>query len=514
MEIKKRSLWCIIFGRTTVIILMLLIQILILLSWVQWLQEFSIFIYGAFTALSLAAAIAIINERGDPSFKLVWIIPVLVMPVFGTLLYLYARFDIGARAVQKRVAQMIEESRPYLEQEKEVYETLKKEDTRMGNLSRYISCLGGYPTYRNTRVTYFPLGEDKFEELKRQLEAAKEFIFLEYFIIEEGLMWNTVLDILKRKVQEGVEVRVMYDGMCALALLPYQYPKELEKYGIKCKMFHPIKPALSTHQNNRDHRKILVIDGKAAFTGGVNLADEYINRKVKYGHWKDIAVMLEGEAVDGFTIMFLQMWNVYEKNTGGYETYIHKARGPQKNGEGFVIPFGDSPMDGENVGERVYMDILNTATDYVHIMTPYLILDYEMITALTFAAKSGVDVKIIMPHIPDKKIAFAIARTYYPELLEGGVKIYEYTPGFVHAKCFVSDDAKAVIGTINLDYRSLFLHFECAALLYQNPEIAAVEADFQNTLKKCQEFTLEDYQKTSLLTRLQGRIFRFFGPLM
>lgn len=514
MEKKKRSLWRIVFGRTTIIILMLLVQVMILLSWVQWLQEFSIFIYGAFTALSLGVAVAIINERGDPSFKLVWIIPVLAMPVFGTLLYLYVRFDIGARAVQKRVAQMIEQSRPYLKQKEEVYETLRKDDTRMGNLSRYINCLGGYPTYRNTKVTYFPLGENKFEELKKQLEKAKEFIFLEYFIIEEGLMWNTILDILQRKVKEGVEVRVMYDGMCALALLPYQYPQKLEKLGIKCKMFHPIKPALSTHQNNRDHRKILVIDGKAAFTGGVNLADEYINEKVKYGHWKDIAVMLEGEAVDGFTVMFLQMWNVYEKNPGGYEKYIHKNQELKPGADGFVIPFGDSPMDGENVGERVYMDILNTATEYVHIMTPYLILDYEMITALTFAAKSGVDVKIIMPHIPDKKIAFAIARTYYPELLEAGVKIFEYTPGFVHAKCFVSDDVKAVVGTINLDYRSLFLHFECAALMYKNAEIAVIEEDFQNTLKKCQQFTMEDYKKTRFLTRMQGRIFRFFGPLM
>ena len=306
-------------------------------------------------------------------------------------------------------------------------------------------------------------------------------------------MWEKILEILERKVQAGVEVRVMYDGTCAMFDLPYRYPEELKAKGMQCKMFAPIRPILSTHYNNRDHRKILVIDGKVGFTGGVNIGDEYINRVEKHGHWKDTAVMLKGDAVQGLTMMFLQMWNVTEKEPE-YGKYLQKAeKGSQA--KGFVLPYGDSPFDDEPVGETVYMDILNRAKKYVHIMTPYLIIDQSMITALTFAAKRGVDVKLILPHIPDKKFAFALAKSHYKELLKAGVRIYEYTPGFVHAKIFTSDDEKAVVGTINLDYRSLYLHFECAAFLYQVEEIAEIEKDFQRTLEKCQEVTLENRKK-------------------
>ena len=384
----------------------------------------------------------------------------------------------------------------------------------MANLASYVSDKGGFPVFDNSKVEYFPLGEDKFKALVEELEKAQKFIFMEYFIVAEGRMWNTILEILKRKVKEGVEVRFMYDGTCTVSLLPHSYPKKLEAYGIRCKVFNPIKPALSTTQNNRDHRKIVVIDGHTAFTGGINLADEYINEKERFGHWKDTAVMVKGEAVRSFTWMFLQLWgyNVKDEN---YEKYldIEQPVCPVSR-RGYVIPYGDSPLDTENVGELVYMDILNTARDYVHIMTPYLILDNEMITALTYAAKRGVDVKIIMPGIPDKTYAFALAKTYYPELLRAGVKIYQYEPGFVHAKEFTSDGNKAVVGTINLDYRSLYLHFECAVYMYQVDEIARIEDDFQATLQECREITLEEYKKEKLSTRFYGRMLRLIAPLM
>ena len=337
-------------------------------------------------------------------------------------------------------------------------------------------------------MKYFPLGEDKFEELLMQIEKAEHFIFLEYFIVAEGLMWGKVLDILAKKVREGVDVRIMYDGTCEFSTLPHDYPKRLQKLGIKCKMFSPVTPFISTHYNYRDHRKILVIDGHTAFTGGINLADEYINKIVKYGHWKDTAVMVQGEAARSFALMFLQMWNIDEKSPQ-IEKFIRCYPVPKNQCSGFVIPYADSPLDNEKTGEMVYIDILNRAQKYVHIMSPYLILDGEMEMAIKFAAERGVDVSIILPGIPDKIAPYALAKTHYKSLLDSGVKIYEYIPGFVHAKVFVSDDVKAVVGTINLDYRSLYHHFECAAYMYGTECIDDIERDFLDTVSKCRPVT-------------------------
>ena len=386
-------------------------------------------------------------------------------------------------------------------------------DMQVANLAKYMINTGGYPIYKNTNIEYFSLGEEKFKEMKRQIKKAQKFIFMEYFIVEESYMWNSILELLEEKVKEGVEVRFMYDGMCSLSLLPYDYPKTLEKLGIKCKIFSPLRPVLSTAQNNRDHRKILVIDGTVAFNGGINLGDEYINSIEKYGHWKDTAIMLTGDAVKSFTLMFLQMWNINEKNHDDFEKYISIEK-EEQNTIGYVMPYGDSPLDNENVGENVYLDILATAKKYVHIMTPYLIIDNEMMTALTYAAKRDVDVKLILPGIPDKKSAFMLARTYYPELIQAGVKLYEYTPGFVHAKVFSSDDEKAVVGTINLDFRSLYLHFECATFFYKSNTIKSVENDFQNTLLKCKLVTMEDYKKLNIFYKIGGGILKLIAPLM
>ncbi|HIV93601.1 MAG TPA: cardiolipin synthase, partial [Candidatus Sellimonas avistercoris] len=318
----------------------------------------------------------------------------------------------------------------------------------------------------------------------------------------------------EEKVAEGVEVRFMYDGMCSISKLPSDYPWYLRRRGIRCKVFNPINPIVSTIQNNRDHRKICVIDGKVGFTGGVNLADEYINRRERFGHWKDTAIMLEGDSVQSLTIMFLQMWNIDEKKSDVYEKYLYPSRKPFDPKDGYVLPYGDTPYDNETVGEEVYFHILNHAKEYVHIMTPYLILDNEMIKTLARVAKSGMEVIIIMPHIPDKPYAFAVAKTYYKELIEAGVRIYEYTPGFVHAKIFVSDDDTATVGTINLDYRSLYLHFEDGVFIYNNPVVADIERDFQETLKKCHFVTMKEVQERSVKEKIEGQVLRLFAPLM
>lgn len=507
----------IIFGRTTFVVLFLLVQLAVLLGAFQWLSDHVFYIYGGFTLLSAAVVLYIINKRQNPCYQLAWVIPVLVIPVFGAMFYLFVEFQTGTRMIARRLSDLGRETAPYLEQDKETIEKLSKENRRAALLAGYMKNYGGYPIYDKTYAEYFPLGDDMFPKLLEELRRAEHYIFMEYFILEKGEMWDAILKILKEKAAAGVEVRVMYDGMCSLALLPYHYPRELEKLGIRCKMFSPVKPALSTYQNNRDHRKITVIDGHTAFTGGINIADEYINRRERFGHWKDTAMMLKGEAVNSFLMMFLQMWNITERNQDDYGSYQKAAGDSGLQGldmDGYVMPYGDSPMDNETVGQHVYMDMLNEACHYVHMMTPYLILDSDMITSLTFAAKRGIETIIIMPHIPDKIYAYLLARSYYEELLLAGVKIYEYTPGFVHAKVFTSDDEKAVVGSINLDYRSLYLHFECAVYLYRNRAVRSVELDFQRTLKQCQEITLEECRRYPLLKKLAGKVLRLFAPLM
>ena len=514
---KIKVLFRIVFGRTAFVVLFLLLQIGFLFSCFRWLSNYLVYIYGGMLALTALVVIYILNEKSNPSFKLAWVIPVLVIPVFGTFLYLFVQFQIGTKWINRRLKDAGDETSPYLEQNPITEKRLKKVSRDRANLAVYLKNCGGFPVCQNTSVRYFPLGDAMFPEFKRQLKSARKFIFMEYFIIERGKMWGEILEILEEKAAQGVEVRVMYDGMCCMMLLPYHYPQVLEKKGIRCKMFSPIKPTLSTHQNNRDHRKICVIDGHTAFTGGINLADEYINAVERFGHWKDTAVMLQGEGVQSFTMMFLQMWNITERQKENYGKYIYPGEellNDAKPELGFVIPYGDSPLDGENVGERVYMDIINQARDYVHMMTPYLILDNEMVTALTFAAKRGVDTVLMMPHIPDKKYAYLLARSYYPELIEAGVKIYEYTPGFVHAKVFVSDDETAVVGTINLDFRSLYLHFECGVWIHKNPVVDAIEEDFLETLKKCRQVTLEDCRRSPFLPKFAGRMLRLIAPLM
>lgn len=515
----QKGLIYMLFSRMGIIILLFLVQILFLFSVFQKFGEYIPHFLGGNFLFTVIILIYLINNRMDPSAKIIWLVIIMAFPVFGALLLVYTQTDVGHRAVKKRLTNLMELTRQSIPQSPKTMEALEKESPEAAALSRYVSRTGCYPVFDHTDVTYFPLGEDKFYEMLRQLEQARHFIFLEYFIVDEGVMWGKVLELLAQKAREDVEIRMMYDGSCEFTTLPYDYPSSLERFGIRCKMFSPLTPLLSTYYNYRDHRKILVIDGHTAFTGGVNLADEYINRKVRFGHWKDTAIMVKGEAVKSFTLMFLQMWNIDEpaplfKKYLQYPTSGQQTAAVQKKMQGYVLPYGDCPLDQARVGEQVYVDILNHAVRYVHIMTPYLILDSVMENALKFAAERGVEVALILPGIPDKAAAYALAKTHYPSLLESGVNIYEYTPGFVHAKVFVSDDEKAVVGTINLDYRSLYHHFECAAYLYRTACIPDIEADFQATLKHCRRVTPETLRREKLSIRLAGHALKFLAPLL
>lgn len=514
----KRGLLSVVFGRTGIIVLLVLIQLGFLLLLFQFLNDYVFTFYWATVFLGFCLVVAMIGKPGNPAFKISWIVPILMFPVFGALFYLYMNTQVGSFFLNRRIRAEAAANANLVEQQAEVIEELEQQSPQMAHLASYLNRTSRSRVHQNTEAKYFPCGEEMMEPLLQELRKAKKFIFVEYFIIDFGYMWESVLEVLKAKVREGVEVRLLYDGMNDLYRLPWNYPEQLAEYGIQCREFAPIMPALTTIQNNRDHRKILVIDGHTAFTGGINLADEYINRKERFGYWKDSVVMIKGEAVGDFTLMFLQLWNVVEKQKTpcDYKKYLRPSyeSGVKTKDSGFVIPYDDNPLDGEQVGETVYMDILYSARKYVHIMTPYLVLDHEMMVALTYAAKRGIDVKIIMPHIPDKKYAFLLARTYYNELLSAGVEIYEFIPGFVHTKAVVSDDEKAVVGSINMDFRSFYLSFECAALLYRNEAVMQVEGDFQNTLAQCAKVTKEVYSNQPLINKVLGKMMRLFAPMM
>ena len=514
LEKGKKGVIRMIFSRFGMILLLLVIQVLFLFGIFFKFRQLAPHYLGFATLFYLVMIVVLVNSDHDASAKITWLIVMMVFPVFGALLYLYTSVELGHRALKKRMSHIMDRTRQAIPQEPGVLEKAEAVSPELADLAHYVNRTGCFPVYENTRVTYYPIGEKMFEAMLAQLEKAQRFIFLEYFILDEGYMWGRLLDVLSRKAREGVDVRVMYDGTCEFALLPRTYPKKLEALGIRCKVFAPITPFVSTHYNYRDHRKIMVIDGETAFNGGINLADEYINHIRRFGHWKDTGVMLQGDAVDSFTLMFLQMWYVNEPLCDFTPFLTAGAFPPTGENRGFVMPYGDCPLDDYNVGESVYMDILNRAHDYVYIMTPYLILDGELEKALTFAAQRGVDVRLILPHISDSFVAQSLAKTYYRPLLKAGVRIYEYTPGFVHAKVFVSDDSKAVVGTINMDYRSLYHHFECATYLQGTDCVADIREDFLATLDKCQEATPDTVRNEKWYVRLVGNVMKFVAPLL
>lgn len=507
---QKKGIFKLIFSRLFMILVLISIQILIIGSLYIRMNEATPYFKVFFNLLTAVTIIWLFNCEMDSTAKLTWMIIFFISPVPGTILFVLTQTDFGHYAIKKRVESIISETKNIIPQNEEVMADVQLTCSGTDDLCRYVNRTGCFPIYTNTETSFLASGDEKFAAVLEELDKAEKFIFMEYFIIDEGYMWGKILEKLRDKAAQGVEVRVMYDGMCEMSTLTHDYPKRMANLGIKCRGFAPITPFLSTYYNYRDHRKILVIDGKTAFTGGINFADEYINRRERFGHWKDSAVMLKGEAVRSFTLMFLQMWNISEKEPE-WDKWLEPVNSP--NCGGFVMPYADCPLDDYRVGENVYIDILNRATSYVHIMTPYLIIDGELENALKYAAQRGIDVKIILPGIPDKKMAFALAKTHYKELTKAGVKLYEYTPGFVHSKIFVSDDEKAVVGTINLDYRSLYHHFECAAYMYRTSCISEIEADFSATLEKCREVTLETIKKEKIFYKISGQILKFVAPL-
>lgn len=503
----------IIFSRITFIALMILLQIVIIVMLYLIFEEYVANINAIMIVFSVLMVIYLYNSKMDSTSKLTWMMLIGLFPVPGALFLGFTRLDFGSRNLKRSLIAIRDKTLNNIPQDEKILAKLEQDGGNMEDIYHYMSKTGNFPVFENTATKYFGDGQEFFEKFIEDIEKAEDYIYMEYFIIAEGYMWGRVLDILARKASEGVDVRVMYDGMCEIKFLPPDYPERMKKLGIQCREFSKIYPFLSTYYNYRDHRKITVIDGRVAYTGGVNFSDEYINLEPRFGHWKDNALRLEGDAVRSFTQMFLELWNMpysdpsFEK----VETFVsHKV----DDASGFVMPFSDSPLDSYQSGEAVFLDTLGRSERYVHIMTPYLIIDDTMKNALKLAALRDVDVVLILPGIPDKAPAFAIAKSHYHELIEAGVKIYEYGPGFVHAKAMISDDIRAMVGSINLDYRSLYHHFECAAYLYKCDSIADIEEDFQETVKKSNRVTFETIKNEKVGYKLAAKLLKFVAPLM
>ena len=500
-----------VFSRTVVTALLIIIQVAWLAALLLRLGNSLPAIQTVLRILSLVAILFVIKSDMNPSYKIGWILLIAVLPILGGLMYVIFGNKRPTKTMRDMLNAQLQKSAEYLSTQESITGEL---DGGAAGLFKYLEGSVGYPTAKDTAVRYYRVGEEMYADLIPELEKAEKFIFLEYFIIRPGVMWDSVLEVLKRKAAAGVDVRIIYDDMGCIDILPANYNTTLEGWGIRTMAFNRFVPAVSLVMNNRDHRKITVIDGKVGFTGGINISDEYINVKERFGHWKDTGLMLKGPGVFNLTLMFLEMWNAFNKDGDNYADFIPESY-VEKGGtdDGYVLSFSDSPLDNESVGESVYTDMLYQAKDYIYITTPYLAIDSELQTAMCMAAKRGVDVRMITPGIPDKKIVYRLTRSYYPTLLRAGVKIYEYTPGFIHAKSFVCDDELCVVGTINMDYRSLYLHFECGTLMYNNPEIKQVKRDDLETMEKCRKVELSD-MKTNFIGELFDSFLRSIAPLM
>jgi cardiolipin synthase A/B len=520
----KRKKWInILFGRRVLVVFALLIQISLIIVLVARVSVSFQYYYLILYFLSIIACIHVLNKHEKSGYKLTWIFLILLFPFFGGVMYIYFNTISSQKKLKKALDKNIHNSREAFFLAGNRLDELIDEFPEFRTHAQYLQNFAGFPVFSNTRQFYLDSGEAFYHKVLEELEKARRYIFLEFFILREGVMLNSILDILERKAAEGLDVRIIYDDLGCIFTLPEDYNKILEQKGIKCFVFNPFRPIISSLQNNRDHRKIISIDGRIVFTGGLNLADEYVNIVERFGHWKDAAIMLEGDGAWAFTLIFLQMWNLKAGSKDDYASFFpwkdniieHTEKGVAEGYEewGYVQPYADSPIDHEFIGEHVYIKIINNAKKFVYINTPYLIVDDNILSALTTASKSGVDVRIITPHRWDKWIVAITSRSYYRRLIHAGVKVYEYTSGFNHGKTFVSDDIIATVGTTNLDFRSLYLHFECGVVIYSSESIAPIKEDFLKTLPISEEITLKDCDRNAL-QRIIPDVLRIFAPLM
>jgi len=505
-----RNLTKLAFRRVVTVSLCLLLQIAVMVVGVMLFSDYARWFQVLMLVGAVLLTLYIVSSKVDPGYKIAWIIPILALPVFGVTLYLMFGGNRKSRRLKKRLRLVDRMMQTRLRQDRHILDHLRDEDPAAEAPVYYLASKASCPVYERTKTDYYSGGRACYGRMLKDLQNAKQSIYLEYFIIERGKMWDQILEILQKKAAQGVDVRVIYDDFGCITKLPSGYDKKLREMGIRCRRFNPFIPVVSPLLNNRDHRKFMIIDGRVGFTGGINLADEYINEIHPFGHWKDCGIRLEGDAVWSMTVMFLSMWNLIRKDDEPERlppSHTVEARG-------YVQPFTDCPLDRETVSETVLLNMIARAEKSVYIMTPYLVLNSTMRSVLCVAAKSGIDVRIITPGIPDKKYVFAVTRANYDELLDAGVRIYEYAPGFIHSKVICVDMESAVVGTINMDFRSLYLHFEDGVFLYHTDSVQQITDDFADTFPMCREVNCREHLERKGIIRLAEMVLRIFSPLM
>ena len=516
MEDKHKSakLRRAIYGRVVFLFLLIAVQVSVLILFTLKLRPYIEFYFGGSLLISTIFVIYIANAKGKVEFKMSWVLLLLFSPIVGIVIYIIFHTDLGNKEIKKRL-EYVEQKTLEFSPSQEETDKIIEQYPKAKNICHYLQTRGLASAHTDTSVKYFNSGEDFFPDFCNSLENAKKFIFLEFFIIDIDESWVKICNILEAKVKEGVEVRLMYDGFGSTTVATKKYQQYLKEKGIDTHIFMPLIPFFSVHLNNRDHRKIAVIDGKIAYTGGLNLTNEYFNvGKNRFNYWKDNGIRVEGPAIRNYTQMFLQTWNLQTKGDDDYAKYIDIPY-EHKEPDGIVIPYGDDMYNKEDICEDIYSYMMNNCKKYLHITTPYLIIDKALEDDLIFAAKRGVDVKVIMPSVPDHFITFCVGKTFIKTLVDNGVHVYLYNRGFIHAKTFIADDVMATVGSANLDYRSLFHHYETNTLLYENSAIKDVEKDFDTIIKEdCSEIKVEDYKKLPLKMRFLGRLFRILAPIL
>lgn len=507
---NMKRVWNVITKKAFVATILLIVEIVLLIFMMVILGRLFIFFGIGLYIVSLITILFVVNDMGNPAYKISWITSIILIPFAGSVLYIIFGKKHTTKNMKKKFNYIDAHGR----------ECMSNMENNVKNLDVDFNCkqiidwmwnVSKQTAYTNTLTEFLSPGDVYFKRLIQDLKLAKKTIFMEFFIICPGKMWNEVVDILVAKVKEGVDVRLIYDDFGTIASLPVDYPEYMKKLGIRTKVFNIVKPRLDAFMNNRDHRKIVVIDGNISYTGGINLADEYINEIERFGYWQDCGIRLEGDATASFTILFLRMWHYLSGEKSYYQNYMPTVK---LKASGVVVPFGDNPIRDHNLHDSTYLKIITCAKKYVYIETPYLVMDYELTAALIFAAESGVEVVIITPHIPDKAYVHALTRSSYKKLIKAGVKIYEFTPGFIHSKLIVADDSVAVVGTANFDFRSLYLHFECSVFLYKTASLQQIYCDFKRVIGESQEITLEKCKQRSWIQKLLGFVLRPFAPLM
>ena len=501
--------------RMVLVLVSILLEVVVIFLLLHYLGSKAGWVYSVIHILSIILVLVIYGSHKTASIKMTWIMLIMLLPIVGTVLFLIIGLNWHTLQMRKRYTELDKILLPLLPANEEVSQHVRERSGRLAGVSSYLKKNARYPVYENTKVTYY---DDALKGLNAQLEElakAERFIFMEYHAIEDAESWHQIQKVLVERAKAGVEVRIFYDDMGSIGFINTNFVKKMESLGLKCRVFNPFAPGLNLFLNNRDHRKITVIDGKVGFTGGYNLANEYFHRTEPYGFWKDTGIRLEGDAVQSLTVIFLEMWNAiskYDVDDTDFKQFLTSP--PSAEGQGFVQPYADSPMDGIAVGEDVYMSIAEGAEEYAWFITPYLIITDEMNHVLSLAAMRGVDVRIITPGIPDKKMVYSLTRSYYNGLARHGVRIFEFTPGFCHAKMSVSDDIVATCGTINMDYRSLYHHFENGCVLSDCDAVMDIKHDFEETFAQCREVT--DYYVTGrgAFMRFGHMLLRLAAPLM